>query len=178
MNDWNPGSSSCDAEEDRDEEVEDAVLPAVLPVKSSAIKTHQCYHTATEISEELPRQLSDHVRNAVCTQDLRTQRAGVMPRVYAPVCNAVADARGDGGGFNITLQELAERGSAMVHPSSKPVIIKKGRHTSWKNAELKAVFFRPLHCPTAKVPKASGASSSRLATRCWGARALISQLVF
>jgi hypothetical protein len=75
-----------------------------------------------------------------------------MPRVYAPVSNAVADA-GDGGGFNINLQELVVLGSAMVHPSSKPVIIKKGRQTPWQNAELKALFFRLLlpYCQSVTV---------------------------
>ena len=74
-----------------------------------------------------------------------------MPRVYAPVSNAV-DAR-DGGGFNIILQALVERESAMVHPSSKPVIIKQRRCTPWQNAELKALFFRLLlpYCQSAKV---------------------------
>jgi hypothetical protein len=75
-----------------------------------------------------------------------------MPRVYAPVSNAVADARG-GGGFNITLQELVVLESAMVHPSSKPVITKKGQQTPWQNAELKALFFRLLlpYCQSAKA---------------------------
>jgi hypothetical protein len=50
MNDWNPGSARCEAEEDHDEEVEDAVPPAVLPVKSSAIKTHQCYLCSSNFS--------------------------------------------------------------------------------------------------------------------------------
>jgi hypothetical protein len=74
-----------------------------------------------------------------------------MPRVYAPVSNAVADAR-DGGGFNIALQELV-LGSAMVHPSSKPVVLKRGRFTPWQNAELKALFFRLLlpYCQSANV---------------------------
>ena len=75
-----------------------------------------------------------------------------MPRVYAPVSNAVADAR-DGGGFNIALQELVVLGSAVVHPSSKPVVIKRGRFTPWQNAELKALFFRLLlpYCQSAVV---------------------------
>jgi hypothetical protein len=72
--------------------------------------------------------------------------------VYAPVSNAVADAR-DGGGFNITLQELVVLESAMVHPSSKPVVIKRGRFTPWQNAELKALFFKLLlpYCQRANV---------------------------
>jgi hypothetical protein len=72
--------------------------------------------------------------------------------VRAPVSNAVADAR-NGGGFNITLQELVVLGSAMVLPSSKPVITKKGRQTTWQNAELKALFFRLLlpYCQSTKV---------------------------
>jgi hypothetical protein len=75
-----------------------------------------------------------------------------MPRVYAPVSNAVADAR-DGGGFNINLQELVVLESAMVHPSSKPVLIKIGRQTPWQNAELKALFFSLLlpYCQSATV---------------------------
>jgi hypothetical protein len=72
--------------------------------------------------------------------------------VYAPVSNDVADAR-DAVGFNITLQALVERESSMVHPSSKPVVIKQGRVTPWQNAELKALFFRLLlpYCRSAKV---------------------------
>jgi hypothetical protein len=73
-----------------------------------------------------------------------------MPRVFAPVSNAGAR---DGGGFNTTLQELVERESLMVHPSSKPVTTKQGRTTPWQNAELKALFFRLLlpYCQSAKV---------------------------
>jgi hypothetical protein len=150
MNDWIPESASCDAKEDRDEEVEDAVLPAVLPVVPSAIKNHQCYHCKMNFSSN--PSLSYHLANRVCTRDLHTQRAGAMQRVYAPVSNAVADAR-DAVGFNITLQALVERESAMVHPSSKPVIIKQGRRITWQNAELKALFFRLLlpYCQSAKV---------------------------
>jgi hypothetical protein len=135
MNDWNPGSASCEAEEDHDtEEVEDAA-------KSSAIKTHQCYHCKKNFASA--RNLSRHLRNSVCTQDLHTQRAGVAPRVYAPVCNVAADAR-DAVGFNITLYALVERESAMMHPSSTPVIIKRQRQTNWKDADLKALFFSLL----------------------------------
>jgi hypothetical protein len=73
-----------------------------------------------------------------------------MPRVYAPVSNT--DAR-DGGCLNITLQALVERESAMVHLSSKSVIIKRGRRINWQNAELRALFFMLLlpYCRTAEV---------------------------
>jgi hypothetical protein len=76
-----------------------------------------------------------------------------MPRVYAPVSNT--NAR-DGGGFNIDLQTLVERESAMVHistRSSKPVLIKQGRRISWQNADLKALVFRLLlpYCRTDEV---------------------------
>jgi hypothetical protein len=62
-------------------------------------------------------------------------------------------AKLDGGGFNITLQALVERESAMVHPSSKPVIIKQGRRINWQNAELRALFFMLLlpYCRSAEV---------------------------
>jgi hypothetical protein len=41
----------------------------------------------------------------------------------------------------------------MVHQSSKPVIIKRGRLISWQNAELRALFFMLLlpYCRTAEV---------------------------
>jgi hypothetical protein len=49
------------------------------------------------------------------------------------------------------MQEPVVLESAMVHPSSKPVIIKQGRSTPWQNAELKALFFRLL--TAALLPK-------------------------
>jgi hypothetical protein len=75
-----------------------------------------------------------------------------MPRVYAPVSNAVADAR-NGGGLNITLQALVERESAMVHLSSKPVLIKRGRIIKWNDADLKSLLFSLLlpYCRSGEV---------------------------
>ena len=145
MNDWNPESASCDAKEDSDEEVGDAVLPAVLPVVPSAIKNHQCYLCNKNFARS--SHLSRHLTNRVCTRSLHIQRAGAMPRVYAPVSNTNARY---GGGFNITLQTLVERESAMVHLSSKSVIIKRGRRINWQNAELRALFFMLLlpYCRT------------------------------
>ena len=50
----------------------------------------------------------------------------------------------DGGGSNIDLQTLVERESALVHISSKPVVIKRGRFIKWKDADLKSLFFSLL----------------------------------
>jgi hypothetical protein len=83
MNEWIPESASCDAKEDRDEEVGDAVLPAVLPVVPNAIKNHQCYTCKRNFATSTD--LSSHRTTRVCTRGLHTQRAGVMPRVYARV---------------------------------------------------------------------------------------------
>jgi hypothetical protein len=57
----------------------------------------------------------------------------------------------------------------MVHPSSKPVIIKQGRQTTWQNAELKALFFRLL-LPYCQLPKCQSQLAQVLLAWLQGAR--------
>jgi hypothetical protein len=63
--------------------------------------------------------------------------------VYAPVCDDAVDAVG----FNITLQALVERESAIVcnsAPVQQTGFNQAKTPTNWKDVDLRAFFFRLL----------------------------------